>query len=678
MSKFAAIITAEWAANRDRFKLWFPVLFALGIGLYFLPETEPSKWLTLGMIEALILLAVLLRHYPAALKMLLALACVLAGFADIQIQSIYRESRQRADLPQQAIYVRGQIADADYNIKGNRRLVFEKLEDFDGYELNGRFRITLRGRYEELKIGDCVEMVARIQPPSLPVIPGGYQFDRKLFYDGYSGSGYALSFVYQTDCAGKRPARENFFDTWRQQINQKITRLLPEDEAAVAAALITGERGLISERLTNAYRDSGLAHFLSISGLHMSMIAGLMFFLARLLLACIPALSLRFDSKKISAVLAIIVSAVYLGLSGMEIPAVRAFIMTLIVLLGVLFNRRAISMYTIAVAATIILAVCPQALISASFQMSFAAVVCLIAFYERCAGWLNHFIDKSAGSLPVRILKILLLYFVGVLVTDFIASMATLPFAVYHFNRVVLYTSLANLLSAPVIGFVIMPFVLLALLLMPLGLADLPLRVAGFGIGCVNDITTWISSMDGAAYLILSEPLWGLLLIVFGGLWLCIWQSKIRHFGWLAVAVGGLSVAAVTKPDILINADAKVIALRDNQDNMVILPVRGKNFVKRQWLEKTASRPLDKRQADLLRQIYKGRQTDPEWLELRCTRQKCIYKHKFQIIKGRNKLLLAGKVINIGDTGGLAVYMGKALRIKTVREAVGRRLWNQN
>lgn len=677
MSKLENFITEALRENHDRFKLWLPVLFALGIGLYFLPEHEPSKWLTLALIEMLILSAVLFRYRPAILKVLLAAACVVAGFADVQIQTIYRETMQRAEIPGYSLYLRGQIKETGRNIKGKQRLVISSPEDFDGRKINGTFRITLRGGDEEFKSGQCVEMAARLQPLAKAVLPGGYQFDRKNFYDGLSGSGYAISPVYRVDCPQPQEEAKADLSSWRSKIAHRIFDVLPPDQAAVAATLITGQKSLIPLEITNNYRDSGLAHFLSISGLHMSMIAGLMFFLVRLLLAFVPAVSLRFDTKKISAVLAIIVSGAYLGLSGAEVPAVRAFIMTFIVLLGVLFNRRAVSMYTIAVAAAIILILYPHALVGASFQMSFAAVVCLVAFYERYAGALQNFIGRSDNNIFIKSLKILLIYFVGVLVSDLVASLATLPFAVYHFNRIALYTSLANLLAAPLIGFIIMPFVLLSLLLMPLGLGAYPLHIVGFGIAQVNHITAWVSSLDGASYLVVSEPLWGLLLIVFGGLWLCIWHGKIRRFGWLGIFIGLLSIGTVVKPDVLISADAKVIAVKDNNNRLVILPTRGKAFIKQQWLDKTASKPLDMKEYAKLKQIYKGKEIDRRWIDLVCGKNKCVYKKKFQIMKN-GKLMLAGKPLNIAGSEGLAVYMGKKLRVQSVREDIGRRLWNQN
>ena len=170
----------------------------------------------------------------------------------------------------------------------------------------------------------------------------------------------------------------------------------------MTAAIVAGERGGMSRELINNYRDSGLAHFLSISGLHMSMLAGMMFFLVRFVSSLVPPVIARYDTKKFSAVFAILMSAVYLVISGAAVPTQRAFIMTFIVLLGVLCSRQAISMLTISWAAMLVLLISPEALIGPSFQMSFAAVIVLIAFYERYDGSMHRF-QNGGGSKNVRL-----------------------------------------------------------------------------------------------------------------------------------------------------------------------------------------------------------------------------------------------------------------------------------
>lgn len=678
MQLFWYRLKEQFWAGQDRWGLWLPFFFACGIGIYFMLPVEPSKWATLAVIELLIVLAVLLRYRIRWLYALIVPAAVVAGFAVIQLRTLYLATEQ-APVPAEKLYLQGRIEHLDYNSRGNRRMILGRLTDFDGNPVPGRFRVSMRPQPGKLYSGQCVELVAKLMPLASASLPGGYQFDRKSFYLGLSGSGYSESRVLPVDCREPASWRERFsfkVAGWRQSIMEKIKRILPPDEASVASAVIAGEQTGINSRLIQNYRDSGLAHFLSISGLHMSMLAGLMFFFIRLLMALIPPLTLRCDSKKVSAVFALLISVVYLLISGAAIPAQRAFIMTFIVLLGVLLDRRAISMKTIAWAAFLVLLITPEALVGASFQMSFAAVIALIAFYERFAGTLKRFLDGkgTSSSLIVKTFKIVFLYIVGILVSDLVASLATLPFSVYHFNRIALFTTLANLMAGPIIGLLIMPFTLFSLLLMPLGLEYWPLRLVGYGIRLVNDITAYVSSLPSAGYQVLSMPLWGLLLMVFGGLWLAIWQTSWRKWGWLFVVGGLLSVFTVRTPDILVNAEQDLIALRDNRGHLVVMPKRGDNFTKQVWLDKTASPRLDKKRSELLRKIYKGRTASPQWLELSCRNDDCVYRRRFSFNR-RGQIRIDSKPLAVKEGLGAAVYLNP-LRIVTVRDYIGRRPWN--
>ena len=188
------------------------------------------------------------------------------------------------------------------------------------------------------------------------------------------------------------------------------------------------------------------------------------------------------------------------------------------------------------------------------------------------------------------------------MISDFVASMATLPFAIYHFNRIAIYTTLGNFLAGPVIGLVIMPFVLLALFLMPFGLYVWPLKIVGYGIKTVNEITAYVSNLPQAGYQVLSMPFWGLMLIVWGGLWLCLWQKKWRLWGAFPIIVGALSIFTATVPDMIYDAAGKNIAVKDNFSNLIIMPVKSNAFIKQMWLEKTASTDVSNTQK--LKEIY--------------------------------------------------------------------------
>lgn len=655
--------------ERERWFPWLAVLFASGIGLYFVLPQEPLLWLTLGVWEALVFAAIILRDHRSALIVIALISLIAFGFGYMQLKAVYL-SKQEQVKTEQDLYISGTVEELDYNSKGKQRLVLTQMKDFDENEIKGRYKITLQSKKESFNIGDEVELAARVDAPSPAVMVGGYQFDRKTFFDGINGTGFALSRTFKL---GEDKSGENkpLIEKIRSKIVNRIESVLPADEAGIATALIAGERFGISDKITEDYQNSGLAHFLSISGLHMSMLAGFMFLLVRSIIAAIPPLALRVDSKKISAIIAVILSAIYLAISGGAIPTQRAFIMTFIVLLGIMFSRQAISMRTISWAAIIVLLITPQALIGASFQMSFAAVVALIAFYESSWKGLIHREQKSGFFALCKA------YIIGILVSDFIASVATLPFSIYHFNKIAIYTTIGNLLAGPIIGLWIMPSILIVMLLMLLGLDYYALIVLGKGIGLVNDITAKVASLPHAGLPVLSMPLWGLVAIVYGGLWLCIWQKKWRHFGWIAIIIGAMSMITTKVPDVLIDASGKAVAVKDEQGDMVVLPSRGKYFVKQIWLDKTSSPELSKQQKKELTKITKGKAENKNWLDMTCADNQCLYKNKVNIIKNKG-IEIDGKPFDSQQSLGASIYINdNKIKIDTVREYIGHRLWNE-
>ena len=637
-----------WQEDKDRRILWSPVLFGLGIACYFAFTLEPSKWLTLFVIETLIILAIVFRHRISILRILGFLAIIVAGFATIQLKSIWL-NYPTEKLPSDTFYFKGQIVSVDTNYQGRKRFTLKNIQDFDGKIYKGKYRITQRSKKDEAEIGDCVEMVGTISPLSKEVVVDGYQFDRKGYFEGLKGSGFAESRWFKISCSdiGKAKPVANIIANWRQKIVKHIQQILPSSEAAIASAIIAGERGAINEEQYTQYRNSGLAHFLSISGLHMSMLAGLMFFLVRFVIALFPKLALRIDSKKIAAIFAIILSLIYLFISGNAIPAQRAFIMTFVVLLGVLTNRRAISIQTISLAAFIILLVSPEVLVSASFQMSFAAVLGLIAFYEKISHYVQKFLNISGFRKWVRVI---LLYILGIIISDFIASVMTLPFAIYHFNMIAVYTTLGNFLAGPVIGLVIMPFVLLSLLFMPFGLDTIFLKITGFGISLVNQITFYIASLPNAAIQIPSIPHWGLVLIVGGGLWFIIWQAKWRYWGLFAIVIGLFSIITVRTPDIIIGPSAKAVAFKNKDDELEIASSRSGKFIKDVWKNK-----------------YK------------VSYNKTKLEAHNEIKIDDTKVTYNNKVYDLNNQIGMSIYINSdgSNNIKTIRDDIGYRYWNK-
>lgn len=583
MQKIREILKAE----KDQLFAWIPVLLGIGIGLYFALPEEPPLWLTAGSIEILLLSVYLLRYRPVALKVLVFIAFILAGFTNVQLKAYYL-AKDMPLISEKAVYLRGQIEKKDTNYRGRPRVVLGNMENLSGDKIKGKYRLTILSKNKVIEVGKCVELVAEVAPVMKANLVGGYQPDRKLFFEGINGGGYVASGVFEIDCTKKLGFWRKGIDRWRRKVTKMIAEKLPDEEAAVAAAIVAGNRDLMSQKQVAAYRDSGLAHFLSISGLHMSMLAGLMFFFVRFVMACVPALALRYNSKKSAAVSAIIISTMYLCISGAAVPTQRAYIMTFVVLLAVLFERQAISMRVLAIAATIILIISPQMLINISFQLSFAAVAGLVAFYECCGRKLERFLAGERIGTTRKLLRGVIVYFVGIVVADLVASLATLPLVIYHFNRISLYTSITNCVAGPIIGFVIMPAILLVLLMMPLGLSWLPLKVAGWGICLINGLTEWVASRPHAVAEVYSFPLWGLILIVLGGLWLCLWRSKWRYWGLIAIVCGGLSLCLVKVPDVIAGDGGKAVAVRNSAGKLQVFD-GGNKWMKQNWLDKFAS-----------------------------------------------------------------------------------------
>ena len=661
----AAEIKENFFAEQSRWLAWVPFLFGLGIAVYFALPFEPGYWYTLGVFEATLLLFYLLRHKGLHL-LFTAILLVEFGFMDIQLQTLLK-SRKVAFTLEVTDYIKGQISAVSYNEKGRKRLLLQNAENFDE-PLKGKYRVTvMNGGNTDFEVGQCVELVGTFFPPSPVPVLNGFQLNRKYFYEEISGIGYANSSVFVIDCEHGQPSSFRIrLNKIRQQITDDVAKILPLDEAGIVDAVLIGEQSRTPKRIVNNYRDSGLAHFLSVSGLHMGAIAGLVFFVLRFLLALFPAVALRYDVKKLAAAGAILFGALYLLVSGMAIPAERAFIMTAVVLLGVIFNRQAISMRMVCFAGLVLLIVSPQALISISFQMSFAAVVALIAFYEKYA-------QKIAlWSVNRGIFSKIFFYLAGIVICDFVASLATMPFAIYHFHRISVYTSLANLLAGPLIGLVLMPLILLCLAALPLGLALYPLQALGYGVGWLNKITGFVSSLPHSVAYVDSLPFWGFALIVCGGWWLCVWQRKWRLWGVLPILIGASTVFFGSQPDMVFAPKGEGIALRNKAGEMLLMPMKTDSWTVSVWRENLHLKELNKEQREELKEIFACSKTDFDNIALKCDAEKCVYLDSIEFSK-QGDIKIDGK--NIDNSAGGYIFKQNKTKVEPLQPRDVCRLW---
>ena len=537
------------AAERARLAPWLAVALGAGVLLYFGLPAEPSAaaiWLAPPLLALAVWVA---ARWPLAGWALGLVAAAALGFAAALLQA----GRQppMPELPRGATIIAARIAAVELLPEG-RRLTLDAAQLDDGVPLARQIRIRLKADDPAMpQPGDTIRIRALVRAPAAPAYPGAWDFQRAAWFSGLAGSGFAIGRAEVTPGDAAAPPLASL----RATIEARVTAALPGAAGAVAAALLTGGQSAIPAGDLAAMRDSGLAHLLSVSGLHIAIVMGVSFGLLRLLLVLLPWVGLRVPAKALAALGALAVGALYLLLTGAAVPMQRSFAMAALATLALLTGRRAISLRAWALAAAVVLLLQPAAVLGASFQMSFAAVLALIAGWE----WLRPRLPKAGRG---RWKRRLALAAFGMVATSVLAGAATTPFGLHHFGRLQLYGVAANALAVPLTSALVMPAGMAAVVLMPFGLEDLALVPMGWGVEAILTIAAWVAAWPGAAMLAPPIPAWGLGLCAFGMLWLCLWGTGWRALGVPLILAGLASGAWQRPPDILVSADARLIGLR--------------------------------------------------------------------------------------------------------------------
>ncbi|MCW5770910.1 MAG: ComEC/Rec2 family competence protein [Rhodospirillaceae bacterium] len=625
----AAAINAVVAAlgtERDRWVLWVPVALGLGIGLYFELAVEPGLWSASALAFAALLLTFAVRRHGGALAASVAL---LAGSGGLLAAKLHADWAKAPVLAERLgpVTVRGRIVEAEPTHKGLRvvlrlasagRLTPERLPHYA--------RLTLRGTDGGLTAGDEIEVRAILLPPPPPAAPGAYDFQRYAYFQQIGAVGYALAEPDVTKRAtDSRFSAAEWLERLRQHITERIIAVLPSPTGALAAAQITGHRNTIPPEVMTAMQDSGLAHLLAISGMNIGIVAGIVFFAVRALLALVPWLALRISTKKWAAVAALIVALAYVLISGASVPTQRAYLMLGVVMVGVLLDREALSMRLVAWAAVAILLAAPDGLLGPSFQMSFAAVVALIACYER---WAQRRPALEPAGWARRWLRGIAL----LALTSLVAGLATAPFGMYSFNRVTAYGLVANMIAVPATDLWVMPWALISMLAMPFGLDAWPLAAMGWGVDLVHGVARQVAAWPGAVVPTAVLPGWGLLVFALGGLWLAIWQRRWRWAGVPVMTASLLSMLLVRPPDLLIAGEGKTMALRAGDGGYYLSTPNARGFIADTWFKRDGS-------AGFRAWPRRGATADGR---LRCDPLGCIYslgKHRIAVLRESEALV---------------------------------------
>jgi competence protein ComEC len=577
-------IRRQLEAEQERWFAWLPVSVGCGIGAYFALPSEPT--MLLAVAPFLAMLAIRVSGAGRATLSRLLVVALLAGSLGFALAKL-RVERVAAPVLERQINVvdmRGWVELIEPRVSRGKRLTLRTLSvgEFPAGERPARVRVSVPRVPVDLAPGMAVRVRATLMPPSAPAMPGDYDFARQAWFDGIGAVGYSLSTPIVDHAAIDPPADLRFWaaiERVRQAIGARVVAALPGETGAIANALITGERGGISEATTNAFRDSGILHILSISGFHMAIMAGSVFFIVRLVLAAFPALALRYPIKKWAAASAMLAALAYFLISGGAFATVRSAIMIAIMFLAVLLDRPALALRNVVLAATVILVVFPESLFDVGFQMSFAAVLALVCTYEalrRSEAW---------GALMQQPSARVAMFFGGIVLSTLIASAAVAPFAAYHFHKSQQFAVLANLIALPVCNLLVMPAALAALVLMPLGLEAYPLWVMGWGIEAMVWTAQRVAELPGSVLHVPAMPSLAFLLMVAGGLWLMLWQTRWRLLGLAAIAVGMAVAPTLPSPDLLIGRDAEIVAVRGDDGELSAVGGSRSSFELERWLE---------------------------------------------------------------------------------------------
>jgi competence protein ComEC len=527
----AAGLAAEVEAQAARWFLWAPVAFGGGAATYFTLKAEPPTWVAaLPLLALAAALAAARWNRRAPLIASLLLAFFVSGIAAAQLRTW---SVAAPVLPERTkpVWIEGWIVDVASPGAGGARLVIAPTEisRIDPRDTPERIRVTVASP-RVYGPGTPVRLMAILNPSPGPAAPGSYDFARDAFFQRIGGVGFAVKepvFAPMPPPADFGLRAQLAVNAFRWSLSRRIVERMGPLEGGVAAAMTTGHEAWLSRETLDAMRDSGLAHVLSISGLHMAVVGGFVFFAVRALLAAWPWAALRINIKKAAALCGLAAVGSYLVVSGAPPPAERAAITASVAFLAILLDRRAITLRALAIAALIVLGLHPEAIVQPGFQMSFAATAALIALAER---WPRPTREINA-PWPIVAAQRAGAWVALSAAVSLVAGIATGPFAIQHFNRMASYGLAANLLTAPLSSLIIMPALALGAALEPVGMGGPFLAVAGWGIGGMLWVAETVAAWPGAVRTIPSAPTAALPVAFLGLLWLCLWEGRLRWLG---------------------------------------------------------------------------------------------------------------------------------------------------
>jgi len=566
-------------AQRGALMPWSAVMLGLGVALYFALPHEPGQ-AGFGLAACIVVVgtavALLWRETIGPLGVAVAmigLGVLAAGQRAQSVAGPVLEFRYYGAIE-------GRVVGVDRSASDAMRLTLDqvRLEDMAPERTPRRVRVALHGESAAGPIpqpGSIVMLTGHLSAPAGPAEPGGFDFQRHSFFLSLGGVGYTRTPVMLLEV--RAPAAAWLFHL-RMGMSAAIQDRIEGQPGAFAAAVLTGDRSGLEAGPTQAMRDANIAHLLAISGLHMGLLTGFVYAALRFCLALIPALALRYPIRKWAAFGALVAGSFYLALSGGNVATERAFIQVAVMFAAVMLDRRAITMRSVAIAAIIVLLNRPETLMSPGFQMSFAATAALVGAFAALrgqsfsAGWPGW----AKGALAL-------------VVSSAVAWAATAPFAAAHFNQFPVYGLIANLLTVPVMGSVIIPGAVVAALLTPIGLAGPVWWVMEWALIWILAVADWVAGFPGAVAPVVTPPGWMLGVVTMGALFTLLWQGRLRWLGAVPILIALLNWQGEGRPSLLVSDTGGLVGIL-TAEGRALSRDRGEGFVASAWLEDDGDR----------------------------------------------------------------------------------------
>ena len=666
-------------AQRGSLIGWLPVCLAIGIAGYFMLRFEPQAhhWImvgagVLGCVALSCVSGAAFRPLPIGVALILC-GVLLAKWQADTVSAPSLTFRYYGPIE-------GRVVNIDRSASDAPRLTLDRvrLDRMSPARTPDRVRISVHGENYRptFRPGDILMTTGHLSPPAGPAEPGGFDFQRHAYFDGLGAVGYTRNPVLVAQAASPGDWRHWIF-AQKMWISRAVQTAMPGETGAFAAAIMTGDRSGMGQDTLRALRASNLAHLLAISGLHMGLLTGFVFATIRYGLALIPSIALRWPTKKIAAACAIVVGAFYLALSGGNVATERAFIMVTVMFVAILLDRRALTLRAVAMAAILVLVLHPEALLGPGFQMSFAATTALVVVFGR----MRH-VDLS--RLPKWTKPI-----ISVVISSFVAGLATAPIAAAHFNQIAHYGLIANLLSVPLMGALVMPAAVLAVCLAPLGLWSVGLWIMELGLTWILGVAHVVSSQDGALSHVPSPDMRLLGALSLGLLWLILWEGRTR---WAGVGVVALAFGVWTqapRPALLIADSGSLMGLMTDEGRALSKP-KGAGFVAGIWLENDGG-PVPQSVAanrpglDIDGRVARARLGD--WVVLQVSGKTALNDLdgcggadilvSNQVVEDlRPCLVLDIRTLRQNGSVALSLAPNGALRLTSARDVTGTRPWN--